>query len=673
MNFALPIFCSCALNPIGLRTFFRKRFVFVALISLFGASVSRGVETKSPDGRVSVVLEVTNVADLVAAPVYSVRYGGRIVVAPSRLGLKIKSLDWPTGFKIKGQTTSRVDSAWRPVYGERSSIRDHYNELIVQLEANEAAHFQLGLTVRVYNQGVAFCYNIPRQAALERVTIERELTEFSFPADHLAWATYTAQGEYTNTPLSKIRPGCERPLVIHADTNLFLAVAEARLVDYARMKLAPTTNASHALVAKLDGEIVAPLPWRTPWRVVMIAESPAHLLENNDLILNLNDPCVLTNTAWIKPGKILRDRSLTTVGAKACVDFAAQHNLQYVHFDAGWYGREDAENSDARHVNLDPARSAGPLDLKEVIAYANQRNIGTLLYVNRRALERQLDELLPLYRSWGVKGIKFGFVRVGPQAWTRWLHEAIRKAADYELMVDVHDEYRPTGWSRTYPNFMTQEGVRGDEELQPNRMALTTLFTRFIAGPADNTICYYDERVGQNSSHAYQLAKAVCFYSPWQFLYWYDRPANDPVTHATDSKLNLIGAEPELEFFDHCPTVWDDTKVLQGAIGEFGIIARRSGEAWFVGCMNANQPRTFEVPLQFLEAGRRYQAYVYSDDLATPTRTHVKIDRVEVSQASSLTMKISAQGGQAVRIVPAATAATTAESIWDRVQTKRSN
>jgi alpha-glucosidase len=253
-----------------------------------------------------------------------------------------------------------------------------------------------------------------------------------------------------------------------------------------------------------------------------------------------------------------------------------------------------------------------------------------------------------------VKGIKFGFVNVGPQQWTRWLYDSVRKAADYQFMVDVHDEYRPTGWSRTYPNLMTVEGVRGDEERQPNSQALATLFTRFLAGPADNTICYYDERVDRFSSHAYQLAKAVCFYSPWQFLYWYDRPA--PASEKAPGKSadhNAIGKEPELEFFDHCPTVWDDTRVLRGEIGDYAIIARRSGEDWFVGCMNANHARTFELPLDFLKAGTKYNAHIYSDDPATPTRTRVRIERAVVDRRSALRMAVSAQGGQAIRLSPA--------------------
>ena len=304
--------------------------------------------------------------------------------------------------------------------------------------------------------------------------------------------------------------------------DLFIAVAEAKLVDYARMKFVPL--AANAIVSDLSGPVSNALPLTTPWRVIMAASTPGRLLENNFLILNLNDPCALADTSWIKPGKVIREVTLTTVGGKACVDFAARRGLQYVEFDAGWYGPENDPKSDASAVNLDPKRSKGPLDLIEVIRYGNEHGIGIILYVNHVAAEKQLDQILPLYQKWGVKGVKYGFVNVGPQQWTGWLHHAIRRAAEHKLMVDVHDEYRPTGYTRTYPNLMTVEGISGDETSPVNRQTLTLQFMRFLAGPADNTICYYDARVDKNATHAFQLAKAVCLYSPWQFLYWYDRP-----------------------------------------------------------------------------------------------------------------------------------------------------
>jgi len=593
-------------------------------------------EIKSPDGRLVLTFNVKD-----GVPVYRVARDGKPVIVESRLGLEVEQT--PLGnLSIVGQKTSAHDETWKPVCGERNSIRDHYNQLIVDLG-------KLQLTFRAYDEGVAFCYTLPKRAG--SVTITRENTEFRFPADHTAWAVYSAQGKYEKVPVSKIKKGCERPLVLQAADDLFIAVGEAKLVDFARMKFAPL--APNAVVSDLSSKVTAALSLTTPWRFIMVGESPGRLLENDPLVLNLNDPCALADTSWIKPGKVIREVTLTTVGGKACVDFAVKHGLQYVEFDAGWYGPEGSEKSDATGVRVDPVRSKGPLDLHEVIRYARKHGIGIILYVNHRAAERQLDQILPLYQKWGIKGVKYGFVNVGSQEWTSWLHMAIRKAAEHKLMVDVHDEYRPTGYSRMYPNLMTAEGIGGDETKPVNTQSLTLQFTRFLCGPADNTICYYDARVDQNATHAYQLAKAVCFYSPWQFLYWYDRPPASPQkTAGAGGATPVMGEEPELEFYDHCPTVWDDTKVLQGKISEYSIIARRSGAEWYIGFMNSGEPRAFDVPLNFLDAGKKYTARVYSDDPAVPTRTHVKIERKPAEQGSVLSLKAGTIGGVAVRIAP---------------------
>lgn len=589
-----------------------------------------------------------------AAPVYSVSCGGREVVRPSRLGFDIAGAALgPLEFK---QARARsADTTWRPVHGERAEVRDHFNELTLDLREATAPHRRLQVTFRAYDEGVAFRTTFLGSDDGHSIRVLRERSEFRFPADHPAWAVYSAQGNYTKATLSQIKRGCERPLTIQAGPDLYLAVGEAALVDYARMKLAPMEGVPNALVSDLSGEVVSNLPLTPPWRVILIGRSPGELLEHNDLFLNLNEPCAIADTSWIKPGKVIREVTLTTQGGLACVDFAVKHGLQYVEYDAGWYGPEGSDDSDATTVTLDPQRSKGPLDLPRVIRYARERGIGIILYVNRRALERQLDEILPLYRSWGVAGVKYGFVNVGSQRWTSWLHEAVRKAAEHRLMVDVHDEYRPTGWSRTYPNLMTQEGIAGDETKPVNSLTLTILFTRMLAGAADNTICYYDGRVAQNASHAYQLAKAVCFYSPWQFVYWYDRPPGSPgnIGGAGGAKTG-IGDEPELEFFDAVPTVWDDTRVIHGRIGEYAVIARRSGGEWFIGGMNSGEARSLEVPLGFLEPGRAYEARLYSDDPTVPTRTHVRIDRRQVTAESEHTMVMSAQGGQAIRLIPVA-------------------
>ncbi|MBI5381760.1 MAG: glycoside hydrolase family 97 N-terminal domain-containing protein [Opitutae bacterium] len=624
---------------------------FCTAFAIAAPGILSALEVKSPDGRVVVNFAVKDFAGAKDCAVYQVSCGDRIVVAESRLGLALEGGVLQGGLQLVSHAESQRDVEWRPVYGERSVVRDQYRQLAVELQETAGARRRVALTFRAYNEGAAFCYTLPKQDGAERVVITKELSEFRFAADHPTWAVYTAQGEYAPVALSQVKPGCERPLTVQLADDLYAALAEARLVDYARMKFAPLAGAPHCLVSQLSSSVSGALPLTTPWRVVMVAPSPGRLLENNDLLLNLNDPCAIADTSWIKPGKVLREVTLTTVGSKACVDFAVRRNLQYIMFDAGWYGPETSDASDARGVNLDPARSKGPLDLPEVLRYAAERGIGVILYVNRRALERQADELFPLYKKWGVKGVKFGFVNVGSQQWTTWLHDTVRKAAQHQLLVDIHDEYRPTGYSRTYPNLLTQEGVAGDETTPSPRLTLTIQFTRMLAGAADNTVCYYAQRVDQMASHAYQLAKAVCLYSPWQHLYWYDRPPGAPAkAGGAGGAESVIGDEPELKFYDRLPTVWDDTKVIHGHIGEYAVIARRRGVNWFVGAMNGNEARTLSLPLNFLEKGQRYDAYVHSDDPTATTRTRVKTERLLVSADTVLPLALPARGGQAIRI-----------------------
>ncbi len=608
----------------------------------------------SPDGRLRVTVAL-RVGDTVGGPqpVWSMEWDSRPILAESAIGVLATTMGATGGWQVVGHTARATNGTWRPVAGERSVVRDQYRELTIDLRARGADRIGQRLIVRAYDEGAAFRYVVGPAGGGERVRLSAEATEFRFTGDWPAWVTYSGQGDYERAPLSRIRAGCERPLVVEigsrlerepgpsvaGDPVIYAAVGEAALVDFARMKFAPLKGAPHALAAQLDGPVEGLAPLESPWRLVMVAESPGRLLENNDIFLNLNAPCAIADVSWIRPGKVIREVTLTTAGGLACVDFALRRGLQFIEYDAGWYGHEYDDAADATTVTVDPKRSKGPLDLPAVLRHAKTNGIGVILYVNRRALERQLDELLPLYRGWGVDGMKFGFVQVGSQRWTAWLHDAVRKAAAHRLMVDVHDEYRETGVRRTWPNLMTVEGVHGDECSPSNRTTLAYAFTRYLSGPADNTVCYYDARVDRLASHAYQLAKPVVLFSPWQFLFWYDRPSQS-------------ADEPELEFWNHMPTVWDETRVLYGAIGEYAVVARRSGEDWYLGAMNADTPRRFEVRLDFLPSGRPFTAHVYRDDATVPTRTRVRVERRPVDAGMTLTIELPPRQGQAIRFTP---------------------
>lgn len=606
------------------------------------------IETHSPNGKLTITVDMEQ-----GAPNYEITYQDRPVVLKSALGINGNG-EWTHDMQIAEVTRSSCDTTWKPLYGERSEIPDRYNQSIIRF--TQAGHLStLQLEIRAYNEGIAFRYLFPEGGGYLHIT--DEVTEFTLPEGTMAYFAPLAQAEHQKLPLRNWPGEADRPLTIELPNGFYGALCEAQVVDYVRTKFKLHESKANTLACSMYGAVDEIAPYATPWRVVMVAEKPGALIENNYLLLNLNPPCEIDTPWWIKPGKVMREVTLSTQGAKKLVDFAVKRNLQYIEFDAGWYGYEYEKASDASKVDVDPRRNPNnDLDMEEVVRYANDRGIGVWVYVNQRALAAQLDTILPLYHKWGIKGIKFGFVQVGSQMWTKWMHDAVKKCAEYQLMVDIHDEYRPTGFSRTYPNLLTQEGVRGNEEMPDATNNLILPFTRFVAGPADYTISYYFRDFnGYNpqmidtlapkaraihATSGQQLAMTVVYYSPLQFLYWYDRPSD-------------CQDEPELEFFDRVPTVWDDTKVLQGEIGEYITVARRKGNEWYVGCMNGVKPRSLDIPFDFLPTGQKYVAHIYRDGtVKTPTRTKVEVETRTVDAKTVLPAKLYGSGGLAIWLEP---------------------
>ncbi len=653
-------------------------FCFLAVFSLLVAcKKQQKIELSSPDGE--KVLTIFPAAGQMGceAITFSVKYGGEEIILPSSIEIKSGDIDFGLPFSISKAEKTVVGNEWNNPFGERSTVPDNYEQAKIYFESPVA---KLNLICRAYNEGIAFAYEIPAQNKRSKIKIDDERITWKFAENHELWSTperkpgkLTAQGEIRKISLSNLKQGCDRPLLIEIAKDKKIALTEARLVNYARLSFDSDAEVKNAIVSTLDGKIKDAkqdlttgaienersegakvemnLPFQSPWRVVMMGKNYGELLENNYIIQNLNPPSEIKDPSWITPGKVLREGTLTTRGGMAAIDFVADHNMQYVHFDAGWYGNEMDNASDATTVTLDPKRSKGPFDIEAITAYAKEKGVKVMLYVNRRALEKQLDDILPLFQEWGIAGIKYGFVRVGDQNATAWMHEAVKKTAAHQMIVNVHDEYRPTGFSRTYPNLLTQEGIRGDEETVPNSHTLVTMFTRTLAGASDNTVCYYNKRVEKMGSHASQLAKTICIFSPLQFLYWYDKAPDAPVKDdALWGNTNTIGHEPELEFFNNVPTVWDETKVLVAEIGEIGVIARRKGNDWWLGGINAQTARTVDVDFSFLMDGKEYSAKIYTDDETVKTRTKVKIQEQELSSKSKLSLEMKANNGFTMHI-----------------------
>ena len=261
-----------------------------------------------------------------------------------------------------------------------------------------------------------------------------------------------------------------------------------------------------------------------------------------------------------------------------------------------------------------------------------------------------MDEILPLYKKWGIKGVKYGFVNVGDQYATAWLHQAVRKAAKYELMVDIHDEYRPTGYSRTYPNLLTQEGIRGDEESPSLQQSVYTLYNRMICGAGDNTNCYFAERVtAKMGGRAAQLAKLVAIYSPWQFVYWYDRPEKSPrKAGGAGSAESVIKTDVATRFYNSIPTVWDDTRFMDGKMGDYAVVARRSGSDWYISVLNAGEKKQVSIPLDFLKDVTAYNATLYYQ---APGKKKDVVSIKTMKLQPSLTLDVEANSGCVLHII----------------------
>lgn len=606
----------------------RKRLAaFFVLSSLMTAVPVAAVEhvTSSPDGSHKIIFKLTN-----GSPTYRVKFDGKPILLDSQLSVTLNGNVLEDGFELLETTTDSKDSKWTPVVGSKSSYPDAYRQRIIKLRSTTDKHWDISLTFRAYNEGVAFRYSMTNNSEDKKFEVTSENTEFQFLDDHFVYYDDYPQARYSKVRISEMGKNSIRPLLVEAESN-FLAIAEAGSMEaYVPMTL--NRSGKNRLVTGFRrGKVSAQGSLSTPWRVIMAAKEPGTLVENHYLLQNLSPPSELKDTSWIKPGKVWRSALKTSV-AKAIIDYAAANNYQYVHYDAGWYGPE-------RSADSNPLTIIGPIDLKETIEYGRARGIGLICYINKIAMSRyDIDKTFRTYREWGLSGVKFGFVNWESQADMEFLHMAIRKAAEHRLVVDIHDNFRLTGIERTYPHLLTVEGILGNEERVTKgntpKNVLTTSFARMIGGAGDYTPCFLDGRV---VSRSFQLALGVVFYSPLQYLHWYDQ---------MDKYKGLTF--PELEFWKEMPTTWDDSKVISGIIGDHMTVARRKDKSWFVGTI-VNEARELKTPMTFLGPGK-YTARIYKE--SSKNKKEVSIETIEIDATSTITASMSSGSGHAIWIQP---------------------
>ena len=639
------------------------------------------VELRSPDGNIAVIVNTEG------RLTYRVSLNGIPVLATSQLGLRLRDQGY-LGADVTRVSASQSDSdtVWTNVLGKHSEVRDAYRELRLTVTERDKAERTLDVTFRAYNDGVGFRYGLAKSAANKDFVVEEELTEFAFTADNLCYAgdhtvvpsdTYDMRGgfagsqewEFQKKRLSDVSDETVTglPLLTHTPAA-WVALTEADLVDWSGMWLsrAPQAVGTSAvtlrasLAPRLDGQglVKGTLPHVSPWRVIMIGDKPGRLVES-DLVLNLSTPSQIADPSWIKPGMMAWDHWWSGVGKmdtstmKQFIDFASEMGWPYDLVDAGWYvgthGGKPAPSSDITRV------SPG-VDMQELLRFAAKRHVRLWVWLHWTDVDHNdaYKAAFALYEKWGIAGVKIGFMDRDYQDMVNWYEKITRCAADHHLMVDFHGAYKPTGMIRTWPNQVTREGVMGNEynkwssRVTPEHR-VTLPFTRFLAGPADYTPGGFVNRTAATfqthvsptqviGTRANQLALFVAY--------------DSPVMCVCDHPDNMRG-QPGIDFLRLVPTVWDDTRVVSGAVGEYLVMARRSGVDWYLASMTNSNPRVCSVKLAFLGRGRWLMRWWHDAADSSDNAEHLEVSERVVSGEDTVDLRMAAGGGSVAHFVPA--------------------
>ena len=635
------------------------------------------VKLYSPNGNVGVEVSIRERLEPYPSGnrlYYSVSFRGKEIIVDSPLGLDFRDMPpLARDLNIVDQEKRIINEIWENPFGKSRKVLNHCNEMFLWLEEEKPPRRKLGLAFRAYDDGVAFRYFLPSQPAMKKFRLTLERSEFHFAYNHVVWAAdygdfiSPQEKEFERIRLSEITPSSiiGLPLLVRVSESCWAAITEANLTDWAGMYLTSTGTKPTALVTALSPRLDEPgvlvsaeTPHYSPWRVIMIGERPGDLIESN-LILNLNEPCALKDISWIKPGKAawnwwcgdyIPDADfnvgLNNPTIKYFIQFASEMGFEYFILDEGWYGEPGAPDSDI-------TTSVPELDMKEILAFAGKRNVKIILWLYWGDVERQMDEAFPLYEEWGIAGVKIDFMNRDDQEMVNFYHRVARKAAEHHLIVDFHGAYKPTGKRRTYPNIITREGVLGNEY---NRISsrvtpkhnVTIPFTRMLAGPMDFTPGGFRHATKETfkprekgpfvmGTRCHQLAMLIVYESPLQVI--------------CDSPFNYRG-QVGVDFLKVVPTVWDETHVIHGEVGEYIVIARRSGKEWFIGGMTNWTGRTLEIPLDFLGEGK-YCAKIYCDSAdADDYPEHARVEEREVTAKDILVANMASGGGYVAHLHP---------------------
>ncbi len=700
-----------------------KHYLFTALLFLAVLNNATAQQLQSPNQKLQMEFSLQNDG----TPSYSLNYKGKVVIKPSKLGLALKNdtKSLLNDFTIINTKTSTFDENWKPVWGEWATIRNHYNELAVTLN-QKGTDRQLIIRFRLFDDGLGFRYEFPSQKNLTYFVIKEERTQFAMTGDHTAFwipGDYdTQEYDYTTSKLSEIRgltkiattenvsqksfspTGVQTSLMMKTGDGLYINLHEAALIDYSCMHL--NLDDKNMVFeswltpdAKGDkGYMQA--PGHSPWRTIIVSDDARDILASK-MTLNLNDPCKIEDTSWIKPVKYVGvwwemitgkstwaytdefpsvqlgvtdfahakpngKHGANTANVKKYIDFAAENGFDAVLVEGWNVGWEDWFGHSKDYV-FDFVTPYPDFDVKGIQEYAKSKGIKMIMHHetsgSARNYERHMDKAYQFMKDNGYDAVKSGYVGDilprGENHYSQWIvnhyQYAVEKAADYKIMVNGHEAIRPTGICRTYPNLIGNEAARGTEYQafggsKPNHVTVLP-FTRLIGGPMDYTPGIFEMDISklnpENTSHlnstlANQLALYVTMYSPLQM--------------AADLPENYKRFADAFQFIKDVAIDWDDSKYLEAEPGQYVTVARKAKGTnnWFVGNANGETPRTSTISFDFLEKGKKYEATIYADAKDAHYKTNPQaytIHKIRVTNKTKLAQFAAPGGGYAISII----------------------
>lgn len=700
-----------------------KHFLFSAFLFCVGMISAQAQQLQSPDKQ--LVMTFSLLSD--GTPSYTLIYKGKEVIKPSTLGFELKNdkKSLRNDFAIADTKTATFDESWKPVWGEVASIRNHYNEFAVTLNQKETQR-QMVIRFRLFNEGLGFRYEFPLQKNLSYFVIKEEKTQFAMTGDHTAFwipGDYdTQEYDYTTSKLSEIRgfsekaktanlsqttfspTGVQTSLLMKTKEGLFINLHEAALINYSCMHLNLDDKnmifESWLTPDQFGDKGLMQAPHNTPWRTIIVSDDARNILASK-MTLNLNDPCKIEDTSWIKPMKyvgvwweMITDKSTwsytdelpsvqlgvtdftkvkpngrhgaTTENVKKYIDFAAQHGFDGVLVEGWNEGWEDWFGHSKDYV-FDFVTPYPDFDVKGIRDYAKAKGVKMIMHHETsgsiRNYERHMDKAYQFMKDNGYDAVKSGYVGnilpLGSNHYSQWTNNhyqyAVEKAAEYKIMVNAHEAVRPTGICRTYPNLIGNESARGTEYQsfggsKPNHVTLLP-FMRLLGGPMDYTPGIFEMNISSfsptnkshvNSTLANQLALYVTMYSPLQM--------------AADFPEHYNKFADAFQFIKDVAIDWDESKYLEAEPGDYITVARKAKETnnWFIGNVNGETPRTSKIKLDFLDKGKTYEATIYADAKDAHYKTNPQaytIRKVKVNSKSQLSQYAAPGGGYAVSIV----------------------